>query len=164
MSSLEEIKTEFIRLYEDIFIRRGLTPIFGRIVAVFLLEGRDLSQQEISDLTGYSISSVSRALDQMIQMGALKKHKDTRFLRQFVYRMNLDLRNMVADSLEVVVRNTTVSIEEVKKLIRKMDALKHEGEEKAEINRIKTILKDNEEYLESLVEILKDVLKKMHAS
>lgn len=164
MSSLRDIKTGFLRLYEDIFRRRGLPPIFGRIVAVFLLEGRELSQQEISEYTNYSISSVNRALDQMVQRGFLTKHKDARFLRQFVYKMNSDLKEMVAGSLEVVVRNSAVSIEEIRILILKIDALKNQREETAEKNHIKTILENNEIYLNSLVEILKNVIEKIRES
>ncbi|MFX0153435.1 MAG: hypothetical protein ACFE9Q_02810 [Candidatus Hodarchaeota archaeon] len=45
-------------------------------MATFFLEGRELNQKELSDLTGYSVLSISRAVDQMAKMGILQKHKN----------------------------------------------------------------------------------------
>ena len=164
MSSLKEIRTEFIHLYESIFTRRGLPPIMGRIVAVFLLEERELTQQEISELVGYSVSSVNRALDDMISRGILSKRKDARSLRQFVYRMNLDMREMAGGILKVVIESTTTSIEELRSLLNRMVTLKPKKAENDEFLRIKTILRKNEEYLASLIQILEGVLTRLNSS
>ena len=140
MSSYNEIRAEFIQLYESIFSRRGLAPIMGRIVAVFLLEERELTQHELADFVGYSISSVNRALDDMVRRGMLSKRKDERSLRQYVYRMNQDMKGMVAGSLKIIQGTTTASVEELRNLLRKLDTLG----DKTEMKQIQSVLKNNE--------------------
>ena len=161
MSSLEEIRAEFIHLYEDMFSRRDLPPIMGRIVAVFLLEERELTQQELSELVGYSVSSVNRALDEMTRRGMFSRRKDTRSLRQYVYRMNLDMRDMVGGALRVLVGTTTASIEKFRTFVNSIDLHKTTKDNSSELRRIKAILKKNEEYLVSLLQILEDVIEKL---
>ena len=157
MSSLKEIKAEFIRIYEDIVRAKGLPTILGRIMAVFLLEGRELSHKEISDLTGYSISSVSRTLDQMVRMGIVHKHKDVS-LKRFVYHVNIDFRELLVNVLERLIKQFEASREEIKNLTRKVSALKSTGEEQTEINRLQVMLKNIEETIELQLEIIKDTL------
>ena len=48
MSSIQEVRDGFIRVYEDIMRAKGLPTIMGRIMAVLLLEGRELNHKEIS--------------------------------------------------------------------------------------------------------------------
>ncbi|MFX0106798.1 MAG: MarR family transcriptional regulator [Candidatus Hodarchaeota archaeon] len=159
MSSSKEIRTEFIRLYESMFSRRGLAPIQGRIVAVFLLEQRELTQHELANQVGYSISSVNRALDEMVKRGMLSKRKDERSLRQYVYRMNQDLRGMVGGSLKIILGNTTTSIEEVRDFLKKLDNL---GDD-SELKHIRSVLEKNEEYLISFIDILEEMIRKLES-
>ena len=162
MSSLQEIKAEFIRIYEDIVRMRGLPTILGRIIAVFFLEGRELSHKEISTLTGYSISSVSRTLDQMVRMGIVHKHKDAS-LKHFVYHMNIDFRELLVTGLERWIRASEAPKEDIKNLTRKVSALKSKGEEQAEIDRLQAMLKNLEKTMEFLQEITKNITKELRA-
>ena len=103
MKSLQEIKAEFVQIYEDMLRAKGLPTIFGRIMATLLLEGRELSHKELSNLTGYSISSVSRTLDQMVRMGIVHKHKDAA-LKHFVFHVSGDFPEMIASGMETYAR------------------------------------------------------------
>jgi len=163
MSSLQEIKTECIRIYEGIASRRGLPTLLGRIMAVFFLEGRELSQKEVSDLTEYSVSSVSRTLDQMFRMGIVHRHKDPS-LGHFVYHMNIDYRDLAIGGLETWIRQAEASKEEIKNLRRKVNALKLKGGEEAETNRLHAMLKDMEEKLESVLDIIKKDIRELERS
>ena len=160
MSSLEDVRNEFIRIYEDILSKRGLSPILGRILAVFFLEGKELSQQEISTLSGYSISSVSRALDQLIQMGVLYKQKDPRFLRLYQYRININLQEMVSSSLDTIILNNTKSLVEVNNLAEKIHSINQESETEEGV-RIEHTLTNFGESMKNLIEILKEVKEKL---
>jgi DNA-binding transcriptional regulator GbsR (MarR family) len=145
------------------FSRRGLAPIKGRIVAVFLLEERELTQHEIAKLVGYSVSSINRALDEMVRIGMLGRRKDERSLRQFVYRMNHDMGEMVGGSLKIVLVNTTDSIEELRSLLKRLDTLNNDTIERNEMKHIRFVLRNNEKYLVSLMEILEDIIKKLES-
>jgi DNA-binding transcriptional regulator GbsR (MarR family) len=162
MSSLQEIKAEFIRIYEDMLHAKGLPTIFGRIMAVLLLEGRELSHKEISNLTGYSISSVSRTLDQMVRMGAVQKHKDAS-LKHFVFHMGADFPEMFANGAETMVRVYEAQREKMKLLTRELSAMKSKGKEQDEINRLQAILEKIEKTIEFVERITKNTIKELRS-
>ncbi len=163
MSSFKEIKAEFIRIYEDIARMRGLPTVLGRIMAVFFLEGRELSHKEISNLTGYSISSVSRTLDQMVQMGIVHKHKDAS-LKHFVYHMNVDVRELIVNGLERWISASESRREDIKTLARKLSVLKSGEAEQNEIHRLQAVLKGLDETIGTIQEVTKKVMKELHAN
>ncbi len=157
MSSLQAIKTEFIRIYEDVAGRRGLPTILGRIMAVFFLEGPELSQKEVSGLTGYSVSSVSRTLDQMVRMGLVHRHRDPGH-RHFVYHMDADYYDLAVSGLEAWIGQAEATRQQLEYLRQKVNILKPKGQEQAEANRFRTMLSNMEEKLGSLLHVVaKDV-------
>jgi len=162
MNSLEEIKAEFVRIYEDILRARGLPTIFGRIMATLLLEERELSHKEISNLTGYSISSVSRTLDQMIRMGIVRKHKDAS-LKHFVFHVIVDFPEMIASGMETMLRVYEAQREELKNLTPKLSALKSKGKQQAEINRLQVTLEKVAKTIEVAEGIMKNSIKELRS-
>ena len=158
MNSLEEIKADFVRIYEDMVRAKGLPTIFGRIMATLLLEGRELSHKEISNLTGYSISSVSRTLDQMIRMGIVHKHKDAS-LKHFVFHACADFPEMIASGMETVLRVYEAQREEMKKLTRKVRSMK--SDENAEINRLLATLENVEKTIEFAERVMKSTIEEL---
>ena len=159
-SSLQEVKDEFVRMYEDFVQARGLPRIIGRIMAVFLLEGRELSHKEISNLTGYSISSVSRTLDQMVRMGIVHKHKDVS-LKHFVYHVNIDLRELAVNVLEVQIKVYEERLKEVENLMRKLITLRSRKEGQAEINRLQGMLKNFSEIMKHMQDLMKKIVMEL---
>jgi DNA-binding transcriptional regulator GbsR (MarR family) len=162
MDSLEEIKAEFIQIYEDMLRAKGLPVVFGRIMATLLIEGRELSHKEISNLTGYSISSVSRTLDQMVGMGIVHKHKDTS-LKHFVFHVSVDFPEMIANSMETMLRVYEAQRKEIKNLARKARFLKSKEEAKAEIDRLQATLEKVEKTIEFAERIIKNALEDLRA-
>ena len=158
MNSLEEIKADFVRIYEDMVRAKGLPTIFGRIMATLLLEGRELSHKEISNLTGYSISSVSRTLDQMIRMGIVHKHKDAS-LKHFVFHACADFPEMIASGMETVLRVYEAQREEMKKLTRKVRSMK--SDENAEINRLLATLENVEKTIEFAERVMRSTIEEL---
>jgi len=162
MNSLEEIKAEFVRIYEDILRARGLPTVFGRIMATLLLEERELSHKEISNLTGYSISSVSRTLDQMIRMGIVHKHKDAS-LKHFVFHVIVDFPEMIASGMETMLRVYEAQRKELKNLTPKLSALKLKGKQQAEINRLQATLEKVAKTIEFAEGIMKNSIKELRS-
>ncbi len=162
MNSLQEIKAEFVRIYEDMLRAKGLPTIFGRIMATLLVEGRELSHKEISNLTGYSISSVSRTLDQMVRMGIVHKHKDAS-LKHFVFHVSVDFPEMIASGMETMLRVYEAQRDEIKKLTRKVRSLKSKERETTEINRLQATLENIEKTIEFAEGIMKNTIKELRS-
>jgi len=163
MSSLEEFKAEFIQIYEDMLRAKGLPTIFGRIMAILLLEKHELSHKEISNLTGYSISSVSRTLDQMVKMGIVHKHKDAS-LKHFVFHVSVNFPEMIASSMETMLRVYKAQREEMKNLTQKVRSLKSKEKDKTEINRLQATLEKISETIEFVEDIMKKTIKELRTS
>jgi DNA-binding transcriptional regulator GbsR (MarR family) len=163
MNSIQEIKTEFVQIYEDMLRAKGLPTIFGRIMANLLLEGRKLSHKEISKLTGYSISSVSRTLDQMIRMGIVHKHKDAS-RKHFVFHVSASFPEMVATSMVTILRVYRERRNEINKLVRKIKSLKLEEKENDELNRLQATLENVEETIKFSEGIIENTIKELRAN
>ena len=163
MSSIEEIKTEFIQIYENVAIKRGLPAILGRIMAVFFMEGRELSQKEVSDLTGYSVTSVSRTLEQMVRMGLVHKHKGSSH-RGFVYHMNIDYHDLAIGGLSTWMNQAKASIGEMRSLRLRIENLEPQDRDSEEAERIGEMLKNIEEKTQSLLSIIGNAIEELKRS
>ncbi len=73
MAKVEELEGEVVSLWEDIVEARGFERVFGRIICILLLEGKPISQKQISEKTGYSLPSVSKALNTLTSLGSVRK-------------------------------------------------------------------------------------------
>ena len=162
MNSLQEIRAGFIRIYEDIVRAKGLPTIMGRVLAILLLEGRELDHKEISNLTGYSMASVNRTLNQLVSFGMLRKHKDP-LKKHFVFHTNVDFSELFADSLENMLRVYGTQRDEVNDLTQKLNSLDAKGNEQAEIKRVRDVLNEFDRVLEIATEVLENMLKELRS-
>jgi DNA-binding transcriptional regulator GbsR (MarR family) len=162
MSSLQEIREGFIRIYEDIVRAKGLPTIMGRILAVLLLEGRELDHKEISSLTGYSIASVNRTLNQLVNFGMVHKHKDAQ-KKCYVFHMNIDFLEIFADSLEKMVKVYGKQRDELAILLQKVDEAESDKKEQAEINHLRVTLENFDKMLGITMGVLENTIKELHS-
>ena len=162
MNSLQEARAGFIRIYEDIVRAKGLPTIMGRILAVLLLEGRELDHKEISSLTGYSMASVNRTLNQLVNFGMVHKHKDAQ-KKHYVFHMNIDFLELFAASLEKMVKVYGTQRDELNSLLQKLAAAESDGKEQAEINHLRATLKNFEKILEVTMDVLGNTIKELRS-
>jgi DNA-binding transcriptional regulator GbsR (MarR family) len=162
MNSLQEIREGFIRIYEDIVRAKGLPTVMGRIIAVLLLEGRELNHKEISGLTGYSMASVNRTLNQLVSFGMVHKHKDP-VKKHFVFHASVDFSELFADSLEKMMRVYRTQRDEVNDLTQKLDSLESKGNKQAEIEHVRNVLNNFDRVLVAAMEALGNMLKELRS-
>jgi len=134
----------------------------GRIMAVLLLEGRELNHKEISSLTGYSMASVNRTLNQLVSMGIAHKHKDP-LQKYYVFHMNIDFPEIYATSIEKIMKVYETQRDELNNLTQKLTALESEGKKQAEIKRLWTMLKNFDRLLGVTVEVLENTIKELRS-
>lgn len=134
----------------------------GRVLAVLLLEGRELGHKEISNLTGYSMASVNRTLNQLVSFGMLRKHKDP-LKKHFVFHTNVDFSELFADSLENMLRVYGTQRDEVNELTQKLNSLGAKGNDQDEIKRVRNVLNKFNRVLEIATEVLENMLKELRS-
>jgi len=135
----------------------------GRVLAILLLEGRELDHKEISSLTGYSMASVNRTLNQLVSFGMLHKHKDP-LKKHFVFHTSVDFSELFADSLEKMLRVYETQRDEVNELTQKLNSLDAKGNKQAEIKRVRDVLNKFDRVLEVAVEVLENMLKELRSN
>ena len=158
MSSIQEIRDGFIRVYEDLMRARGLPTVMGRTMAVLLLEGRELNHKEIASLTGYSMASVNRTLNQLVNFRMVHKHKDP-VKKHYVFHVNLDFSGLFIDIIAKMSVVYQTQINEVNDLIQKLNSLESEEAKQAEIDRIRTVLEKFNKILEVSKGVLEDMIE-----
>ena len=134
----------------------------GRILAILLLEGRELDHKEISNLTGYSMASVNRTLNQLVNFGMVHKHKDP-LKKHFVFHASIDFSELFADSIEKLIRVYETQRNEVNELTQKLNSLDAKENEQAEIKRVRDLLNKFERVLVAATEALGNMLKELRS-
>jgi HTH-type transcriptional regulator, osmoprotectant uptake regulator len=61
--------------FEALFKVRGMGDLHGRVFGSMLLSVDAMTQDEISDFTGYSVPAVSSALDDLVRVGLVTKQR-----------------------------------------------------------------------------------------
>jgi DNA-binding transcriptional regulator GbsR (MarR family) len=159
MTSVQEIREEFIHIYEGVAERRGLQPVFGRVMAAFFLEGRGLTQRELSELTGYSLSSVSRTLESMNRMGLVTRHKSVA-LGSYVYHMKIDFTRLTLAGLKSWIEQaeeTRQNIRELKEKAEDIESL----EEREEASQLVDMLSAYETELGHVLRVIESALAEL---
>ncbi len=93
-----EIRARFIQFMEGLAEQRGFKSIHGRILACFMMNQTPLTQEEMSSWTGYSISSISRALDQLTSLGSVRRYKQSG-IRSYFYELSIPLGSILTGAL-----------------------------------------------------------------
>jgi DNA-binding transcriptional regulator GbsR (MarR family) len=74
--NIENIEEDIYSSFASIASTIGYSEIHGRTIAALIVSGKKLSLQELSERTGYSISTLSLSLDLLEFFGMIKKIKN----------------------------------------------------------------------------------------
>jgi DNA-binding transcriptional regulator GbsR (MarR family) len=141
--------------FEALFKARGLGALHGRVFGAILLAVDPMTQDEISEFTGYSVPAVSSAIDELVRAGLVSRQKrqDSR-KNYYSSRANLDeimrmVLKTIHDDYVLVVLNKLQST--------KADALGSPDPQMREhvefIENYEAKLKDLESYLKRLLDV-----------
>jgi DNA-binding transcriptional regulator GbsR (MarR family) len=101
--SIEDIEKDIYSSFASLATTIGYSEIHGRIIAALMVSDKKLSLQDLSEKTGYSISTLSLSLDLLEFFGMIKKIKNAGD-RKLYLQLNGDL-------LEGLKRAFTVKIQ-----------------------------------------------------
>jgi len=131
MRRIEELEGEFLSLWEDMAEARGFDRALGRIICILLLEARSLSQREISEATGYSVPTVSKALNTLTSLGSVRKARKPR-ARTTLYYVEMHPLEMLSGAVAKWMLIAEIMGRRVAEIQRKMEEVRGEDVERAQ--------------------------------
>ncbi len=90
-SDIIQEREAILGTFEALFKARGLGALHGRVFGSILLAVGPVTQDEISEFTGYSVPAVSSAIEELVRVGLVSRQKrqDSR-KNYYSSRTNLD--------------------------------------------------------------------------
>jgi DNA-binding transcriptional regulator GbsR (MarR family) len=88
--NIEDIEKDIYSSFASLATTIGYSEIHGRIIAALMVSDKKLSLQDLSEKTGYSISTLSLSLDLLEFFGMIKKIKNAGD-RKLYLQLNGDL-------------------------------------------------------------------------
>jgi DNA-binding transcriptional regulator GbsR (MarR family) len=164
-SEYRTLRGQFIRLMERIAEERGFKPIHGRVLACLFLASSPLSQRAIADWTGYSVSGVSRVLDQLVTLGSVRRFKEPGN-RYYSYEIGTSLSSLFIGAIErwlTVVQRAEIPIASLTEAADRVDFKKLAHTEQTEAEQMLRQLKQLRDTLQSVKALFEDLLNRLVA-
>lgn len=155
VDEVEEIKGRIYSAFSNTASAIGYDEVHGRIIAALVVNGGEMSLQELSQETGYSSSSISLSLDLLEVFGIIKKVKKQGDRKLYV-EMNGDLldglKQAILIQLQKTISETLSNFENYEEKLKDMDS-----EDAANILEGLETLNKQMERLEKYVDKLSEV-------
>ncbi len=87
--------------FEALFKARGMGDLHGRVFGAILLSVDEMTQDDISVFTGYSVPAVSSALEELVRLGLVNRHKRHES-RKYYYSNKADLDEIMRIVLKTI--------------------------------------------------------------
>ncbi len=122
---IEDVKDEIYSSFSNTASSIGYDEIHGRIIAALIMDGDEMSLQELSEETGYSSSSISLSLDLLEVLGIIEKVKKKGDRKLYV-KMEGDilegLKQAIVIQLQKTIAGTIESLEEYEGKLEEFDS------------------------------------------
>jgi DNA-binding transcriptional regulator GbsR (MarR family) len=146
------IEEKIYSTFSDIASSIGYSPLHGRIIGVLLVQGREVSLQELARETGYSVSMISLSIDLLELLGVIKRVKKTGDRNLYIVLQGdlLEcLKNAIILRVKKSIDSTLLDFGERRKGLKKL-----RGEEKRKMLRTLDVLERETKRLEKYVRLL----------
>jgi DNA-binding transcriptional regulator GbsR (MarR family) len=141
--AINEVTEKLTLLWERLAEARGFGPLYGQILASLYISEKPLSQKELSERTKFGVPAVSKTLDQLVALNAVRRFKK-QGERTYYYSALSSPREMILAGLGKWVEEQRGMRAELSPLEAKLRSLPKGAREKKEIERLLVILEDLE--------------------
>jgi DNA-binding transcriptional regulator GbsR (MarR family) len=148
---------------EQLVEQRGFKSVHGRILTCLILSNAPQSQHYIAQWTKYSISTVSRALDQMVRLGSVRRFKQPG-IRSYVYEIGTTTAALIIGALEswlLMIEKARQPISSMAKTAKKIDVSKLKDKEASESRKLTQLLSEMEITLTNAIPIFEETVQKL---
>ena len=148
---------------EQLIEQRGFKSVHGRILTCLMLSNTAQSQNDIALWAKYSISTVSRALDQMVRLGSVRRFKQPG-VRTYVYEIGSSIADMIIGALEswlLIIEKMHQPIALMAKTAKKIKISELNEDEASERKRLSNLLVEMENTLIKVKPIFEESTQKL---
>lgn len=163
VSDFDNLRTQFIQFIEQLVEQRGFKSVHGRILACLMLSETPQSQHNIASWARYSVSTVSRALDQMVRLGSIRRFKQPG-VRSYVYEVGSTLADLIIGALEswlFVIEKTQQPIASMASTAKKFEPSKLNQRDAFESKKLSQLLVEMESTLSKARPIFEETVQKL---
>lgn len=160
MTSLEEMEGDIASVWEDMAEGRGFNRVVGKVLFTLMVEGRPLSQNEIAEETGYSLPTISRALNTLVALGTGKK-TGTPGSRLRRYRVEIKPQDLMISGLAKWLLDARNVHRRLSGMLEMVESLRGKEAEKA--GNLRAFLTKMCESLPRIIEIVERTIKEIGA-
>jgi DNA-binding transcriptional regulator GbsR (MarR family) len=154
----ENAKNEFIELIAQINRAKGLDELTSKMIGILFIEPREVSLEQLSEQTGYSLSAVSTAMKLLTGSGLIKRVKKPGS-RKVYFFMEKDFMGMLIQSVRIIANNISVLKARMPGIIERY---KKGGGSKEELRIIEKHYKMVRE-MDCMMEKITGMIKEAHA-
>ncbi len=152
---IQEYERKIVNLLVEVGKKRGDTAVFSSIVVYLLIHKDGLTQQQLKELTGFSIGSISTTLASMDETGVIKKSL-IKGLRTYLYSLGENLGPIASNIKYVKIEVNRKTMEFIRSKIEELNNLPEQNKNgsKLLLNRINELikfLKVREQIIEKIV-------------
>jgi len=152
VESNDELREKCIEFFIESCKLNGLNDIAAKIIGILHMELEEISLEELTEKSGYSISAISTAVKPLIDKGFIKRIKKPGSKKLYFYMK----KDMIGHSLQMMTRKYNMILvrgkEQIPLLIREC-----KDNSKANSKEIKIL----EDYLMQITEFEEGMLKMM---
>jgi DNA-binding transcriptional regulator GbsR (MarR family) len=152
----EKLQKAFQGVLEDIVMFRGTEPMIARIYSLTILSTRPLTQEEISEKTGYSRSQISRYLSNLEQRGLIRKESKPGSRTQLYGGHAKSFFDEFKRGIDVSERFVTDKLGVIESILRELNNISAEEKNSEEAKRLLEVVIVFEAWFTTYIELLSD--------
>lgn len=157
---LRETRERLTLLWERLAEGRGFDSLYGGILASLYLSDVPLSQRELSDKTRFSVPAVSKTLDHLVALGAVRKSKK-KGERTHYYSALAGPREMLLSGLAKWIDDQKIMRGELSTLKAKLKAASLGKEQRKESEKLLVVLDDFETAFDAAEQAFAELKKRL---
>ena len=152
----QKLQLAFQGVLEDIVRFRGTEPMQTRIYSIIALSTKPLTQEAISEKTGYSRSQISRYLSVLEQRGMIKKESQPGSRTQLYGGSTRPFFDQFKNGIDISERFVSSRLNVIESIHEELNRLPDEERNSEETKRLHEVVTVFDAWFSSYLELLSD--------
>ena len=148
-------RDEFIEMMVEIQRAKGLDELSSKLIGIMFIEPNEITLNELSEITGYSLSAISTSMKFLERTGLVKRFKKPGSRKLYFY-MGKDMPSMLTEIVKKLEKNVSMLKSRIPGIIEmyKLEKSKSSKEELKIVENYYKQLLDFERMMKKITEMI----------